>query len=378
MDKATLIYTPKWADIDLGSYHPLKMVRLERTYSLMKAYGLLDRAGVTVEEPFEASEEMLTLVHKDEYVRVAKFLSDGGSMPAPWKYGLGTADNPIVSGMYEVAALAVGGTVLGAQRIIEGKTAAAFNIGGGFHHARAAAASGFCLFNDLAVAIRYILRATQHDARVAYVDIDAHHGDGVQEAFEDTDRVLTISLHESGRYLFPGSGFADEVGKGAGVGYAVNVPLAPFTDDQTYIWAFNQIVPPLVEAFRPDVLVTQLGADSHHADPLTHLCLTTDGYLAVIRQMKRLAGTHWLATGGGGYDIEVVARCWTLAFAEMAEANLPQAIPKSVAADYPATRGRLRDQEPLHMSQEKIETARAFAEESVAAVRRHVFPRHGL
>ena len=378
MDKAILIYTPKWADIDLGSYHPLKMARLERTHDLMKACGLLERAGVGVREPVEANEEALRLVHRSEYIRVAKFLSDGGSVASPWKYGLGTADNPIVQGMYEIAALAVGGTVLAAQLIIEGGTGAAFNIGGGFHHAHAAAASGFCLFNDVAIAIHHILRTSEGDARVAYIDVDAHHGDGVEQAFFQTDRVLTISVHESGRYLFPGSGFADEIGKGAGAGYAVNLPLAPFTDDETYIWAFHEIVPPLVEAFQPDVLVTQLGADTHYRDPLTHLCLTTSGYLAVVRQMKRLSQGRWLATGGGGYDTEVVPRCWTLAFAEMAEVNLAQPIPKSVASDYPTTQGQLRDHDGPHLSEERLETARAFAEESVAAVRRHVFPRHGL
>ena len=206
-----------------------------------------------------------------------------------------------------------------------------FNFSGGLHHAHASQASGFCIFNDVAVAIHWLVR---QGARVAYVDIDAHHGDGVQEAFYDSDRVLTLSLHQDGRTLFPGTGFVTETGRGAGNGYSVNVPLPPQTDDETYLWAFDQIVPPLVRRFDPDVLVSQLGVDTHHDDPLAHLALTTRGHQALFEAFSALAPARWLACGGGGYNLDVVPRSWTLAFGVLSGQTFPDELPASYREQY--------------------------------------------
>jgi acetoin utilization protein AcuC len=228
------------------------------------------------------------------------------------------------------------------------------------------------VFNDPVVAILWLLR---QGARVAYVDIDAHHGDGVQKAFYDSDRVLTVSLHESGRYLFPGSGEVGELGSGAGAGYSVNLPLAPSTSDDTYLWALRQVAAPLISAFRPDVLATQLGIDTHADDPLTHLALTSRGFQEAVRELKALSPGRWVAFGGGGYDMSAVARCWTLAFATMAGIKLDDAIPDSYRERYGLH--RLHDPTPL-LDPGAQARARAFAEARVREVQRLIFPRHGL
>ena len=258
-------------------------------------------------------------------------------------------------------ALSTGASILAAQLVDTGAADVAFNISGGLHHAAAGNASGFCVFNDPAVAINYLLTWGR---RVVYVDIDAHHGDGVQSAFYDMDRVLTISIHESGRFLFPGTGSVEEMGEGAGKGFSVNLPLFPFTEDDTYLWAFGEVVPPLVEAFAPDIIVTQLGIDTYHSDPLTHLMLSSRGFSEAVKQFARM-GLPWLALGGGGYDLGAVARCWALAYGIMAEKEWPDEIPAQYRERLEST--QLRDTEvpvsvPDHMRLE----ASTFAEESVA------------
>jgi acetoin utilization protein AcuC len=240
----------------------------------------------------------------------------------------------------------------------------AFNYSGGLHHAHPARASGFCIFNDVAVAIRRLIR---RGVRVAYVDIDAHHGDGVQAAFSDTDQVLTVSLHQDGRTLFPGSGFVDETGRGAGEGYSVNVPLPPHTDDEIYLWAFRQVVPPLIRRFEPDVLVSQLGVDTHYRDPLTHLALTTEGHETLIQELAALAPARWLACGGGGYNLDVVPRSWTLAFGVMSEQSFPDALPDSYRTRYGGR--RLRDREGPALREDVRARIRSRVEETVTAVK---------
>ncbi|UCH33309.1 MAG: acetoin utilization protein AcuC [Armatimonadota bacterium] len=377
MHKATLIYSPTFAEYKLSDTHPLRPERLTLAFELMQAYGLFSDSGVNSQQPTEAGREFLLKVHAEEYVDIVKALGEGRSVDSPSRYGLDTSDNPIFPGMYEASALCVGGSVLAADLVINGKTEVAFNIGGGLHHAHRNRAAGFCVFNDPAIAIAHILERTDDDARVAYIDIDAHHGDGVQEAFYDSNRVLTISLHETGRYLFPGTGFVEESGIGDGVGYSVNIPLAPYTDDETYLWAFREVVPPLIEAFRPDFILTQLGADTHYRDPLTHLALTTAGYTEVLNTFKRLPG-KWVACGGGGYDLEVVPRAWTLAFAVMADLDLPDEIPGAAARHYPDTSGRLRDAEAPESGPELRAGIKVMAERTVQQIKRLIFPRHRL
>lgn len=385
MRKATLIYSPKFATYSMGEGHPLRPERLDFTFELMEAYGIFDSSSIHRKEPRVAPQQLLLKVHSKPYIDITRALGEGKRVGAgacllsyePQRYGLDTPDNPIFPGMYEASALCVGGSVLAADLVMDGKSKAAFNIGGGLHHAHRDRAAGFCVFNDPAIAIAHILERSGGDARVAYIDIDAHHGDGVQEVFYDSNRVLTISVHETGRYLFPGTGSVEETGIKDGVGYSVNVPLAPYTDDETYLWAFREVVPPLIGAFAPDFLVTQLGADTHWRDPLTHLALTTAGYEEVVREIQALGG-KWVACGGGGYDLQVVPRAWTLAFAVMAGLDLPDEIPTLLAARYSDTSGHLRDPEAPQPGPDLLAGIRATAERAVEQVKRLIFPHHRL
>ncbi|MFH1141848.1 MAG: acetoin utilization protein AcuC, partial [Chloroflexota bacterium] len=250
----------------------------------------------------------------------------------------------------------------------------AFSPSGGLHHAMPASASGFCIFNDPAIAIQALVA---RGLRVAYVDIDAHHGDGVQEAFYTTDAVLTISLHESGRYLFPGTGSVDELGTGRGTGYSVNVPLAPYTDDDVYLWAFQEVVPPLLGAFRPDALVTQLGIDTYFSDPITHLVLTTRGYLQAVELLAQAARSiPWVALGGGGYDLSAVARCWALAYGVMLGQEWPDDVPEGQRERLGTA--KLRDETPPKIPEYIRKASRRFAEATVQEVQQRIFPYHGL
>jgi acetoin utilization protein AcuC len=274
--------------------------------------------------------------------------------------------------MFEAATLSSGATLLAAEMVANKTVDVAFNISGGLHHAAAGHASGFCVFNDPALAVHHFLR---RGMRVAYIDVDAHHGDGVQEAFYDDDRVLTISVHESGRYLFPGTGFVGELGQGRARGYSVNLPLFPYTSDDVYLDAFRQVVPPLIRAFGPDVLVTQLGIDSYHSDPLTHLQLTTMGFVEVVREFAAL-GLPWLATGGGGYDLMAVARAWTLAYGEMLGVEWPDTLPRTFAVEHGI--GHLRDSDSPEIPANLRPDIRRHAGETVAALKEQVFPILGV
>ena len=377
MRKATLIYSPKFADYRLSETHPLRPERLTLTFELMQAYGVFTKPGVTWQEPGIASKELLLKVHSKEYVDITRALGEGKAVDSPERYGLDTPDNPVFPGMYEASALCVGGSVLAADLVMDGKADVAFNIGGGLHHAHRNRAAGFCVFNDPAIAIVHILERAGGDAKAVYIDIDAHHGDGVQEAFYESNRVMTISIHETGRYLFPGTGSVEESGARDGVGYSVNVPLSPYTEDETYLWAFNEVVPPLIDAFAPDFVVSQLGADTHYRDPLTHLALTTQGYEDVVKAIKAF-GRKWVACGGGGYDLQVVPRAWTLAFAAMAELDLADKIPAPADRKYPDSDGHLRDSERPEPAAELQAGVRAVAERTVEQIKRLIFPRHGL
>lgn len=311
--------------------HPLRPERLRRTVDLMTETGLLSRSNVTVVPPRLATDQELALFHTPEYIEAVRRLSAGSREVEGRRFNFGPGDNPVFSGMFESEAAKAGGALLGAERLASGQSDVAFNLGGGLHHAWRDHASGFCVFNDAAIAIQWLVNLRW---RVAYIDVDVHHGDGVQWGFYDSDRVLTVSLHQDGRTLFPGTGGVEEVGRGAGQGYAVNVPLPRHTDDDAYLWAFDQIVPRVVQRFDPDIVVTQLGVDTHVRDPLAELALTTHGQAAIVERLARLS-SRWLALGGGGYDLDVVPRAWTLALAVMAEADPPLELP----ARYRSTHG---------------------------------------
>jgi acetoin utilization protein AcuC len=297
---------------DFGAGHPFDPVRIRLTMELARELGVLKAPSVTMVEPSPATDSEIETVHDPEYVAVVRHV--GRSLVPALGFGLGTEDDPVFEGMHEAAALVVGATMAAARSVWSGSTAHAVNIGGGHHHAMRSTASGFCVYNDIAVAVAWLLSAGAQ--RVAYVDFDVHHGDGVQAAFYDDPRVLTISLHEHPATLFPGTGRPQETGTGAGEGYAVNVALPAGTGDAGWLRAVDGVVLPLLRAFRPAVLVTQHGCDSHRLDPLAHLSLSVDGQRQAQVMMHELAHElcdgRWIATGGGGYAlVQVVPRTWT-------------------------------------------------------------------
>lgn len=326
--RAALVYDEAYLRYDFGKSHALRQERLRLAHDLIAAYELLrDRADEVRPEP--ALDAAIRRVHAPEYLETVRKVGANPSVGSP-DYGLGTLDNPAFPGMYEAAALQCGGTMRACADVASGRRTRALNLGGGFHHAMRDKASGFCILNDVAVGIAALLE-DHAMARILYVDVDAHHADGVQSIFYRDPRVLTISFHEDGRYLFPGTGSPDEIGEGAGRGYCVNVPLPPYTRDVSYLYAFQEIVPPLARAFRPEVVVSQLGADGHHLDPLTHLLLTTETYEAVGRILNELSNElcrgRWIGTAGGGYDLTAAPRVWALLFSKMLEETLEDAIP---------------------------------------------------
>ncbi len=373
MPRAAFVYDDRMSRHELRSDHPMRPVRLRYTHELLYGYGAFDHPDATLVTPRSATEDELLWLHTPEYIAAVQRLSSGEGARQAGRFNFSLqGDNPYYPGMYDAAILSSGATLLAAELVAGGAVDCAFNISGGLHHAAAGHASGFCVFNDPALAIHFFLR---RGMRVAYVDVDAHHGDGVQEAFYGDDRVLTISVHESGRYLFPGTGFVGELGEGAGHGYSVNLPLFPYTGDEVYLDAFRQIVPPLIRAFAPDVLVAQMGIDSYHADPLTHLQLTTEGFVEVAREFAAL-GLPWLALGGGGYDLMAVARAWTLAYGVMLGVEWPDTLPRRFALEHGIE--HLRDSGVPEIPANLRLDIRRHAGETVAAVKEHIFPTHGL
>jgi acetoin utilization protein AcuC len=372
---AVFMYSDQWGEYAYSPHHPLKPVRLQLTYELMTAYGLLGGGYARTIPATEASTDDLLRFHTAEYLDVLHAASAGVAVPAGARYGLGPGDNPIFPDLFRYSALVAGASLQAAQLVEAGAAAVAFNIAGGLHHGMPSRASGFCYVNDVVVAIAYLLAQGK---RVAYVDIDTHHGDGVQAAYYRSNKVLTISLHESGKYLFPGTGFEYEIGEGEGLGYSVNVPFLPFTDDEIFTWAFRQVVPPLVRAFQPDVLVTQLGVDTFRTDPLAHLQLTTEGFCLMVQAFHELS-MPWLALGGGGYDVPNVPRAWTLAWAIMNDRPLPNDLPEgylesAMRLGYPNNSGRLLRDLPYRSDWPDHEVAWQETERVVSYLQEHVFP----
>jgi len=322
--KTAFIYTDAYVDFDYGPTHPLKVIRLKLTYELIKAYGLLSLPFVQSIQTKKADDEDLALFHSRDYLDILKQASKGQSAKSFYHYGLGPGDNPIFKGLYDWSLWVTGATLQASELVAKGEKEIAFNIAGGLHHAQRSRASGFCYINDAVVGISKLLKQGK---RVVYIDIDVHHGDGVQKAFYQTDQVLSISFHESGYTLFPGTGFESEIGEGAGEGYSVNVPFPAFTGDETYLWAFEEVVPPLLQAFKPDVVFSQLGVDTFYNDPLANLHLSIAGFERIVRRIKDLV-PRWVALGGGGYEISNVARAWTLAWAIMNGIELNENLPE--------------------------------------------------
>jgi acetoin utilization protein AcuC len=323
-----------WSDAllgyDLGAAHPMAPGRLAFTVALAQQLGIFDRANVTTVAPEPADDAVLALVHDPAYIRIVRGAPLEPAATSLAQFGLGGADNPVFAQMHEAAALVTGASVDAARAVRAGQAEHAVNLAGGMHHAMPARASGFCVYNDAAVAIAWLL--ADGVRRIAYVDLDAHHGDGVETVFYDNPRVLTISLHESGYTAFPGTGFAHQTGRGAAEGTAVNVALPADTADAGWLRALHAVVPPLLRAFEPEVLVAQFGCDSHRLDPLAHLNLSVDAHrhsYALLHELAHeVAGGRWIALGGGGYEIvRVVPRSWTHLLAEVTGAGLDPQTP---------------------------------------------------
>ncbi len=326
---SAFIYSEEFSKFEYSSSHPFKPVRAKLTLDLCRRYGLVDRPWIRILPPHPTDFQTLAEFHDETYLKVLQAIDSDAMARELWpdlhsrddlkgdarllKYGLGTEDNPVFSGVYEFSLLTAGATLLGARKIADGDIQVAFNPVGGFHHAGRDHAEGFCYVNDIAVAAIQLLK---QGLRVAFVDIDAHHGNGVQDAFYGDDRVLAISFHQNGKDIYPWSGFENEIGEGRGKGFTVNVPLPAGTDDEIFESAFEEVVPPLLGAFKPDIVIGELGADTHLADPLSDLNLTNLGYSRVVEKLAGIS-PRLLALGGGGYDLYKTARNWTLAWAAL-------------------------------------------------------------
>ncbi|MEU8585741.1 acetoin utilization protein AcuC [Streptomyces sp. NPDC048664] len=385
--RAQLMWDEAVTGYDFGPDHPMDPVRLALTRKLVDAFGLDRDIEVVSAKP--AGDSTLRLVHREDYIQAVKAASaDPGA--ADGSYGLGTVDDPAFASMHEVSALIAGQSVGAAESVWRGDALHAVNFAGGLHHAMPGAASGFCVYNDAALAIARLLELGAE--RVAYVDVDVHHGDGVQAAFWDDPRVLTISLHESPSTLFPQTGWATETGGPGAEGSAVNVALPAGTGDAGWLRSFHAVVPELIADFRPQVLVTQHGADTHFEDPLAHLAVSLDAQRAVQLACHTLAHEHaegrWVALGGGGYAVvDVVPRSWThlVAIAAGVPVEPVTVIPESWRQEvYARTRqlapGRMTDGRwpVLYRDWESGYDPADRADQAVLAARRAVFPLRGL
>jgi acetoin utilization protein AcuC len=370
---------------DFGQGHPLAPVRVELTMELARDLGVL--SGISVQRPEPATDAELELVHDARYLAAVRRAGAGG--PPALLFGLGTPDNPVFPGMHEASALVAGATLAAARAAWTGTAQHGASIGGGLHHAMRASASGFCVYNDPAIAIAWLLASGAE--RIAYVDIDVHHGDGVQAAFYDDPRVLTISLHETPDLLFPGTGRPAETGGPGARGSAVNVALPGGTGDAGWLRAFHAVVPPLLHAFGPQILVSQHGCDTHRLDPLADLALSVDGQRAAHAAIHQLAheeaGGRWLLTGGGGYAlVQVVPRTWTHLLAEAAGRPLDPATPTpgtwrayvTRRTGGPAPELMTEGTEPGYVPFEAGFDPADPVDQAIRATRTAVFPEHGL
>lgn len=328
--EACFIDSPLLLTYQFYEGHPFTQQRVPLTRSLLEALGWLEEKQI--QPPRIATDEELELVHEQGYIQLVKAVSTPNTLSAElrqqaYQHGLGTEDTPLFPHMHEASTLVVGATLSAVEMVMEQGIPHALNLSGGLHHALSGKASGFCIYNDCAVAIAYMRK--KYDVRVLYIDTDAHHGDGVQWAFYHDPQVMTISLHETGKYLFPGTGHITERGDGPGLGFTINLPLEPYTEDESFISIYQSIITEAVKVFRPDVIITQNGADAHRWDPLTHLACSTSIYQIIPQLVHELAHQYcegrWIATGGGGYDIyRVVPRAWTLLWGVMSEQAITQ------------------------------------------------------
>ena len=360
--RAVFIHSP-----EIERYHyppdcPFTTERAALTRNTLISMGLLSGDARSEVAPVATERDTLLGFHTTRYLDALQNAPEGYLDVEYLQMGLGTPDCPIFRGMYEYAALACGGSLKGAELILMDETDVAFNPSGGYHHAHPGRASGFCYMNDVALAC---MALAGRGRKVLFVDIDAHHADGVQGAFYDRRDVMTISFHESGRTLFPGTGFVDEIGSGEGEGFSVNVPLPLGTYDEPFLDAFHQIALPLIEAYEPDVLVLELGMDALASDPLTHLALTNNAHSEVISLLRGYS-KPLLVTGGGGYHVENTVRSWALGWSVMSGQDTDE---------HPAL--ELRDRK-IAPHADQVAVVVPYVESMVRTVKASIFPIHGL
>ena len=385
----SLIWDEALAEYDFGPGHPLAPIRVQLAMRLIREFGLDTAEGVQVIGAIEPIDDALIgRVHDLNYVAAVHAASGRPPVPDPAR-GLGTSDDPVFADMHRASARVCGASLAAAQAVWSKSSSHAVNLAGGLHHAMADRAAGFCIYNDIAVAIQWML--DQGAERIAYVDLDVHHGDGVQSIFWDDPRVLTISIHESPQTLFPGTGFPQEIGGSKARGTAVNIALPAGTGDQGWLRALHGVVPELLEAFGPQIVVSQNGVDSHVEDPLAHLALTVDGqrmgFSAVHRWAHEFADGRLIAVGGGGYEwVDVVPRAWTHLVAEVEGRPIDPstALPVAFGEYVQQSMGRSA---PLRMTDGANPWPRDLVQgwdhsdpidSAIMATREAVFPLHGL
>ena len=384
--RGCVVYDESLTAYDFGPTHPMNPIRVDLTISLAEQIGVL--TGLPRVPAPDATEDDLVSVHDPALIEAVMAASADPSR-ADLDFGLGSEDTPAFLNMHQASRHVVGASIEAARQVWTGQVDHAANIAGGLHHAMPDRASGFCVYNDVAVAISWLL--ANGAKKVAYVDVDVHHGDGVERIFYDDPRVLTISLHETGQMLFPGTGFPADAGGPEALGSAVNVALPPGTSDAGWLRAFHAVVPDLLREFAPDVLVTQQGCDSHRDDPLAHLALSVDGqrasYLALHDLAHQVASGRWVAMGGGGYAVvDVVPRAWTHLLSAVAGSPLDTAIatPESWREEI---RERLGVRAPMRMTDGRTPAYRdwtqgydpdTWLDRAIQATRDVAFPYNGL
>ena len=386
--RVEVVWEDDLTQYNFGPGHPMAPIRVELTMRLARAFGVLAQANVEVVAPGYADDALLTTVHTPELLAAVRRAA-GDPTRVDLEFGLGTDDNPCFPGMHDASARVASGSVEMAAAVVSGRAEHGVNIIGGLHHSMPGKASGFCIYNDIALAINHLLDSGV--ARVAYVDVDVHHGDGVQHIFWDDPRVLTVSMHETPRTLFPGTGYPEETGGPNAEGSAVNIALPPGTNDAGWMRAFEAVVPPILREFDPQILVTQHGCDSHAEDPLAHLALSVDGQRTAYERLHELAHElcdgKWVVTGGGGYEVvDVVPRAWTHLLAVVAgspvdpEAELPESWRSYVSerlgrpAPFRMTDGVVVDFPPWENGYDPGD----WLDRAVLATRKASFPLYGL
>ncbi|MDT8272316.1 MAG: acetoin utilization protein AcuC [Desulfomonilia bacterium] len=375
---SVFIYSSKFDTYSLGDSHPFKPYKVSMVYELCYRYGLFDHPWITIKEPLPATEEVLEEYHSREYLDALKGANSGSFDFTMINYGLGTSDNPVFKGVFDFSLLVAGATTMAAELLVSGEADTIFSPVGGLHHGGYAHAEGFCYINDIVIAIQRLLR--KGHSRILYVDIDAHHGNGVQDAFYHTNKVLVLSLHQNGESLYPGTGFVDEMGEGKGYGYTVNLPLPEYTDDESYVRAFMAVYPSLVKAYQPQCVVAQIGLDTLKKDPLTNLRLTNNGYAQVLKEIRK-SSSKLIALGGGGYSVPDVVRGWTLAWAIMNSIEPEDPYQGMVgSALYSHDRGGAENlYDPVHaISPVLRKDVDAYIDSNITSIREKIFPVLGI